>query len=343
MFAQHTTTTDQVPFNFAHQLAKLTVVITDGTNAISGATWQIKDGIYTGSIVPSTGVVTTSTTLASMTSAKLSGAYLLLPAQNLLRYGTLSVTANGVNYNINLRTGWNYIALKQGANTTLTLVADGKNITVKGGCTTSWSAELGNYATDQYMGCTYSGHGWMQLKKGGTKWATEDLCLSPSSPSTTNTFAWGAMCNWFQDTSSKTYGSNNPWSESNLSGYYSGTETTLPASNDIATILWGSAWRMPTADEFKELLNLDGDDTDNYQWKGQGGDVCYVTCTDADKTDNGLSFTSGSYWSSTTCSGATSNAYSLRCFYSGQGGVCSESLDNDLKIYGEKVRPVFTE
>lgn len=36
---------------------------------------------------------------------------------------------------------------------------------------------------------------------------------------------------------------------------FTDTKTTLDPDDDVAHVMWGGDWRMPTIDEFNELLN----------------------------------------------------------------------------------------
>lgn len=110
---------------------------------------------------------------------------------------------------------------------------------------------------------TINGHSWVILQVGGIKWATMDIGATTSS-SFGDYYAWGATSTYISSGTSSTTGSQVGWSTNNPSGYYTGTDETLPATNDIAHVKWGNSWRMPTADEFRKLTNEDGDATDSY-------------------------------------------------------------------------------
>src|SRR5574344_147280 len=158
MYATATPVDEKASFTFSHQLAKLTVKVTsDGTSEVSGAIWEI-NGIHTGSIVPSTGVVTTASGTAN-SADKGTGTYLLLPAQTLA--GAIFVSANSIPYMVDLSS--QNVTLQAGKNTTLTLKLTGASLTVQGNTISDWNAVS---ADDSYVyqGGTYSGHEWVQLE-----------------------------------------------------------------------------------------------------------------------------------------------------------------------------------
>lgn len=95
---------------------------------------------------------------------------------------------------------------------------------------------------------------WIQLWKNGPKWAeynVGDEC--EMSNWGLKKFSWG--CSIPLD----------------YEHFNTGTEV-LSGDNDTATKLWGSTWRMPTSQEFDNLLsNCDGEWTSNYKGSGLDG------------------------------------------------------------------------
>ena len=128
--------------------------------------------------------------------------------------------------------------------------------------------------------------------------------------------------------------------------------TTLPASNDAATVNWGAGWRIPTGNEgeFKALNdNTTNAWTDNYNSTGVKGRTFTGKNETPDYSDITLFFpaagvgnttslysagTSGNYWSSTLYS--STNAYRL----SFSGITVSPQDSNIGRYYGFSVRPV---
>jgi hypothetical protein len=90
---------------------------------------------------------------------------------------------------------------------------------------------------------TLNGHDWVDLGlPSGTKWATCNIgATAPEKPG--NLYAWG-------ESVTKSSYSNSNYS---LNGKYV-KEISGDKSLDTATKLWGDGWRMPTHEEFNELL-----------------------------------------------------------------------------------------
>lgn len=104
---------------------------------------------------------------------------------------------------------------------------------------TSYGEEIMFTTTDPYNGYEYVDLGL----PSGTKWATHNV--GATSPEDVGMYyAWGDAKVKIQYSASNcnTYGKN--------IGEISGNE-----EYDIATINWGGAWRMPTADEARELID----------------------------------------------------------------------------------------
>ncbi len=98
--------------------------------------------------------------------------------------------------------------------------------------------EVKQFTTTAVTG-TLNGHDWVDLGlPSGLRWATCNV--GASTPTAYgNYYAWG-------ETSTKTTYSSSTYT-------YSDNPTTLPSNRDAATANWGSAWRMPTKEEFEDL------------------------------------------------------------------------------------------
>ena len=118
--------------------------------------------------------------------------------------------------------------------------------------------------------------------------------------------------------------------------------TCLERSDDAARWQWGGSWRMPTGEEFKELLEqcqwswTKKDDHKCYKVTGPNGNSiflpaagyrCGSSLNDAGKL--------GGYWSSSLYTSNSSSAYGLY-FLSGSHGV-----GGDDRSLGQSVRPVI--
>ena len=147
-------------------------------------------------------------------------------------------------------------------------------------------------------------------------------------------FAWGETepKDTFNTDNSVTYGV----SMSDISGN---------ADWDAATANWGILWRMPTQDEFQELI-----DSCTWTWTWTVNSLVYYGYKVTSNVNgnsiylpaagyrNGTSLSNagsyGYYWSSTPYSSNTNNAYNLY-FYSS-----NHSMHHNNRYYGRSVRPV---
>ena len=175
---------------------------------------------------------------------------------------------------------------------------------------------------------TLNGHEWVDLGLS-VKWATCNVGASRPSDYG-NYYAWG------ETTTKSNYGSSNSRTYEVVTGDISGNP-----SYDAATANWGSGWRMPTKEEFEELL-----DKCNWQWTSQGGRNGYkVTCPNGNsiflpatgwRYGTSLDYAGdfGNYWSSTPYGSNSQNAYYL-FFSSGYHYVYG-----NYRFDGQSVRPV---
>jgi uncharacterized protein (TIGR02145 family) len=119
----------------------------------------------------------------------------------------------------------------------------------------------------------------------------------------------------------------------------SDNKTILDPEDDAATVNWGGSWRMPTKEEFDELINnctwtlgtLNG--VDGYNVTGSNGNSIFLPAAGnmADNYQNNEEY--GFYWLSLVDS--SSQAYHL-CF-----GMNMVEVSRTYRKYGLSVRPVF--
>ena len=118
-------------------------------------------------------------------------------------------------------------------------------------------------------------------------------------------------------------------------------KTTLEAADDVATQKWGGNWRMPTIDEWDELLkNCDWTWTtlngvNGYEVKATNGNSIFLPA--AGYRFDGVLFNAGSdggYWSSSLDTDNPSLTQSVN-FYSDY-----HSTSSDYRYYGQSVRAV---
>lgn len=175
---------------------------------------------------------------------------------------------------------------------------------------------------------TLNGHEWVDLGLS-VKWATCNVGASRPSDYG-NYYAWG------ETTTKSNYGSSN----SRIYEVVMGDISSNP-SYDAATANWGGGWRMPTKEEFEELL-----DKCNWQWTSQSGRNGYkVTCPNGNsiflpatgwRYGTSLDYAGdfGNYWSSTPYGSNSQSAYYL-FFSSGYHYVYG-----NYRFDGQSVRPV---
>ena len=119
-------------------------------------------------------------------------------------------------------------------------------------------------------------------------------------------------------------------------------KTVLVAADDAATANLGSPWRMPTADEIKELLDkctwtrTTQDGVNGYQVDGPNGNAIFLPAA-GNRKDSGLEYdgSQGYYWSSSLY--GTSYTY-IAC------AIFMNSIEyyrgSNSRYYGCPVRPV---
>jgi hypothetical protein len=172
----------------------------------------------------------------------------------------------------------------------------------------------------------------------GLKWATCNLgASSPEEPG--DYYAWGEIeikqvYSWY---TYKWYNSSN----NTITKYYNSSSSVLAYSDDVAHVLLGGNWRMPTNAEWYELQSYC-----TWSWttqNGREGDL--VTGPNGNSIflpSAGLEcypytgYTGGYYWSSSLFTSSIDKAWAVS-FYSS-----SISRGGNLRYYGCSIRPVLT-
>jgi len=180
-----------------------------------------------------------------------------------------------------------------------------------------------------------NGHEWVDLGLS-VRWATCNIgATQPNKYG--NFYAFG-------ETSSKSdfeLGSYSYYKNKAITKYNSTDgKTTLEPSDDAATVNWGGAWRIPTADEMNELLTQciwTWDDQKNiYTIQGKNGNSIVLPSAGIGGglviIDPGYS---GAYATSTTDCSNDSFDYNALYFISGRKHIIKL-----LKEYGVSIRPV---
>ena len=193
-----------------------------------------------------------------------------------------------------------------------------------------------------------NGHKFVDLGlPSGLLWATCNVGAETATD-VGNYYAWGET----EPQSSNTYSwSSYKYGIDNLTKKYNSSDqkTTLEKDDDAAAVNWGDSCRMPTSDEFDELLSSenctwtqtsmttsDGSSVKGYQVTSvKNGNSIFLPISGC-RYDGKLSNhdSNGYYWSSTRSSDNSSNAYYLYFFSS------LYKQDYDSRYYGYTVRPV---
>ena len=177
---------------------------------------------------------------------------------------------------------------------------------------------------------TINDHEWAELGLS-VKWATCNVgATSPEDYG--NYYAWG------ETTTKKYYTGNNSKTDGKSMSDISGNK-----EYDAATVNWGKGWRMPTKEEFEELLN---EDNCTWEWTTQKGVKGYKVTSKKNynsiflpaagfRYEGGTHYagSSGGFWSSTPYDD-TYNAYDLGFGNGGRGTNWSS------RYGGLSVRPV---
>ena len=187
---------------------------------------------------------------------------------------------------------------------------------------------------------------WVQLWEDGPKWATINVGVTDTSA--TGTAAYGGLYRWG--------GTNNMRSNTSAGDDHYTGNAVLSGTDDTATKIWGSAWRMPTLAELNQLRNYTKDGSSALataltEWTAVSGGVEITGKGDyasnsiflptAGMFDSGNSVVSysgswGDYWSSSPY--GTNNACRMNF-----NSPSNKGIGYDGRKFGESVRPVLNE
>ena len=246
------------------------------------------------------------------------------------------------------------------------------NFTVTRSGSTVYEGSLSNktlqnnkyYAATVTLGVYREG---VQLWENGPYWATMNVGAE-SETDYGDFFAWGETEPYYSSQNPLTWksgktagydwasytlcnGSNTTLTKYNNNSDYGNVDnkTTLEAADDAARANWGGTWRMPTINEFEDLLN-----NTNYSWEynynGSGVNGCLFTGKDS-YSDKSIFLPAAGYRESTSLDnqGSVANYWSSSLDTSdpGSGGLLNFNLDEDdvfaefyVRYLGRSVRPV---
>ena len=192
----------------------------------------------------------------------------------------------------------------------------------------------------------------------GTLWATCNIgATSPEDYG--DYFAWGETAG-YNDGKTKFNWSTHKWCEGSSStmtkyctdssyGYngFTDNKTELDLEDDAAYVNWGPAWRMPSIEQFAELINSDYTTTEWTTQNGvygrkitskvagyEGNFIFLPAAGDRDNSSLGEAGSDGNYWSRTLGGSYPNNARGLY-FHSG----FIRTYDGS-RYYGRSMRPV---
>ena len=202
----------------------------------------------------------------------------------------------------------------------------------------------GNNGNSQATG-TVQGHAYVDLGLS-VKWATCNVGASKPEDYG-DYYAWGettTKSDYDWDTYKWCKGTYKTMTKYCMNSNYGTVDnrTTLTSSDDVATVKWGSKWRMPTKEEMKEL-----DEDCTWTWttqngvrgmkvKGPNGNSIFLSAAGYRYgTDLRYRGSYGYYWSATLRVDISDAAYNL---YFDDGG--SRWYGNWDRFIGHTVRPV---
>ncbi len=182
---------------------------------------------------------------------------------------------------------------------------------------------------------SHYGYDWVDLGlPSGLKWATCNVGASTPSDYG-NYYAWGETSNKFEYLESNSVSYGEDWGD--ICG---------DSSRDAARANWGGSWRMPTAEEFQELIDYcewtwmtESYGLPGYEVRGRNGHSIFLPAAGSICSDNGSVSdcrSRGTYWSSTPCE-RQNYAYNLSFSEYGCG------IDHNYRYFAMPVRPVVDE
>ncbi len=262
-----------------------------------------------------------------------------------------------------------YVAFVPGVNLTDLSFDAGETIGMKGIPT----SKLGSYSDATVVNTKYiinntNWHPYVII--GGLKWATMNVGASTVAGSYTtccgDMYQWGSLNTLYTENGiqwSSGNGTSISWKPDKGSGFvlsnmeYTNFSASLPGDKDVVKQEWGSDWRMPTSQEFKDLYDACGgtySSSSNPASVGKGVYLCnydgVMGCLFYDST-NKLFFPAegwgldtnikdvgscGHYWTTST----SENYACYMRFISGEFNWQFTGVSSNVNYFGLTIRPV---
>lgn len=225
----------------------------------------------------------------------------------------------------------------------LTIIAQASGGQIRRNSPSSRTSNMNNVNNNIVYAKTGSHNGYDYVDLGlSVKWATCNIgAKSPSGCG--NYYAWGET-QVKSDYSWTTYFDSKNSNGTEFYTYYRGTRgldsISSTGDHDVARVIWGGTWRMPTEEELKELLLKCNwkytilNKVNGYKVTGPSGKSIFLPCAGSysgTKLDHQGSF--GTYWSSTLSFDDSAAALNFYWRYNNTGGGRS-------RCEGCPVRPV---
>lgn len=193
------------------------------------------------------------------------------------------------------------------------------------------SCGSGNGRAKKVLTGTHESQAWVDLGlPSGLKWATCNVGASAPGEYG-NYYAWGETVTRTNYASDCCASFCKPWGT--IGGDF---------AHDAARANWGGRWRMPTKEEFQELVDnctwdrTTQDGNEGYKVTGPNGQSFFLPATGFRYEETlFVSGDGGSYWSSTPFESSDRNSYGL---YFHKVNI---SVDYDGRYVGRSVRPVL--
>ena len=189
----------------------------------------------------------------------------------------------------------------------------------------------------------FNGHGYVDLGlPSGTLWATTNIgATTPEGYG--NYYAWGET-KPKADYSWSTY-KFNPSGDGSTMTKYNETDglTTLEAEDDVAHVLWGGEWHIPTQAQMQELIDNctwtwdTVNEINGYTVSGNGNSIFFPCAGFYRATSPNYVGSRGTYWSSLLNNSKSYNANAL--YYFNSNNIHADSFS--YRYNGNSVRPVI--